>query len=314
MKPLTNHLSPEQLRARFEAESFERTPVSFYRYVQIEEPQALRDKLYKEWEALGVYGRIYVATEGINAQLTVPDHNIDAFREVVDAHSEFKDVPFKIGLRKDGTPFMKLTIKVREFVLADGLDKGEYDVTNVGTHLSAKEFNQAMDEGAIVVDMRNNYESDIGHFQGAICPDVETFREELPVVLEELKGNEEKKVLLYCTGGIRCEKTSAYLKHHGFKDVNQLHGGIIDYKHQIEAEGLESKYIGANYVFDGRDPEVITDDLLGECYNCKTPANTHVNCENATCHVLFIQCGDCQTKTNTTCSEDCKKITELPEE
>lgn len=309
-----NILPKEELIAKVKAESFSRTPVSFYRYVLIDSPEEFRNTLYRAWSKLGVLGRVYVSSEGINAQICVPDPQMEAFRREVDTHSELKDVPFKIGLRNDGIPFWKLTIKAREYILADGLDHGEYDVTNVGAHLSAKEFNQAIDEGAVVVDMRNNYESDIGHFEGAICPDAETFREELPMVLEQLKGKEKEKVLLYCTGGIRCEKTSAYLKHHGFQDVNQLHGGIIDYKHQIDAEGLSSKYKGVNFVFDGREPEVITNDVLGSCYQCKQPANTPVDCTNQTCHILFIQCKDCHETFQGACSEDCKAISLLSEE
>jgi len=162
--------------------------------------------------------------------------------------------------------------------------------------------------------MRNNYESDIGHFDGAIRPDADTFKKELPMVLDALEGKKDEKVLLYCTGGIRCEKTSAYLKHHGFNDVNQLHGGIIDYKHQIDREGLESKYKGVNYVFDGRAHEVVTDDVLGECYQCKQPASTPVNCTNTMCHVLLIQCGDCGEKMKGACSDKCMTIVELPME
>jgi len=312
MRQKANKKSPEELRAILAAETFKRTSISFYRYVHIEDPDTLRDKLYDLWKAMGVLGRIYVAKEGINAQLNVPEHHFDAFRVAVDLFPEFKDVPFKVGLHEDAPSFIKLTIKVRKFVLADGLEPGEYDVTNVGKHLSAREFNEAMDEGAIVVDMRNNYESDIGHFEGALLPDVQTFREELPVVGEMLKGSEDKKILLYCTGGIRCEKTSAYLKGKGFQDVNQLHGGIIDYKHQIDREGLESKYKGKNYVFDGRSAEPITDDVLGTCYQCKRPADTHVNCANTVCHVLFIQCDDCQENMSGSCSEECKQIAELP--
>ncbi len=308
MPRLANKLSKEQCLALVEAENFTRTSISFYRYVRIDDPEALRDELYREWSELGVLGRIYVASEGINAQLSVPSHHVDRFRAAVDARDEFSGVSFKVGLSERGVSFWKLTIKARDYILADGLDQGEYDVTNVGTHLSAREFNEAIDDGAVVVDMRNAYESEIGHFEGAICPDVKTFKEELPVVLEELRGREDEKVLLYCTGGIRCEKTSAYLKHHGFQDVNQLHGGIIDYKHQIDAQGLETKYKGVNFVFDGRDPEVLTDDVLGKCYRCKKPANVPVDCVNVVCSLMFLQCGECEIVFRSTCSNDCSDI------
>lgn len=314
MKPLTNTLPKDVLMEIVRQENFKRTTISFYRYVHIEEPEKLRDDLYIAWKKIGVLGRIYVAKEGINAQLNIPEHNMNEFRNSVNSFNEFKDVLFKIGITENGISFWKLTIIVKKFILADGLPHNEYDVTNVGTHLNAKEFNKAINNGALVVDMRNNYESDIGYFEGAIKPDVHTFKEELPLVLETLKGKEKEKVLLYCTGGIRCEKTSAYLKHHGFKDVNQLHGGIIDYKHQIDREGLKSKYIGVNYVFDGRTNESITNDLIGKCYTCKEPSNTYIDCENLACHVLFVQCAACQNKLQKCCSENCVTIKQLPAE
>ena len=187
--------------------------------------------------------------------------------------------------------------------MADGLPIDEYDVTDVGQHLDAQQWNDAIEKGAIVVDMRNHYESEIGHFENSICPQSETFREELPEVKDMLKGQEDKKVLLYCTGGIRCEKTSAYLKHHGFKDVNQLHGGIIDYARQLdENEGLENKFKGKNFVFDERLSERISMDIISSCHQCGKPSDTHVNCNNVNCNLLFIQCHSCQEKHKQCCS------------
>jgi len=312
MAQLRNKLSKQEALARIANEPFSRTSISFYRYVRINEPTTLRDELFRTWSQIGVLGRIYLAKEGVNAQLNIPEFAMNAFRASVDSVPAFKDVPFKIGVSEAGVSFWKLTIKVRPFVLADGLPENEYDVTNVGTHLNAKGFNEAIEQGAIVVDMRNRYESAIGHFEDAIRPQVDTFREELPVVLDELKGKEAEKVLLYCTGGIRCEKASAFLKHHGFKDVNQLHGGIIAYKHQIDRENLPSKFKGANFVFDGRMTESITGEVLGTCFTCKEATNRPTNCKNDACHALFLQCETCSEKTLGTCSHACQKIVSLP--
>ena len=308
-----NTLPKNLLLEKVQAESFKRIPVSFYRYVLIDQPTELRNTLFEEWSELEVLGRVAISQEGINAQLSVPQPNMAAFRASVDSHPEFNDVPFKFGIHNEGIPFWKLVIRARNYILADGLKPQEYDVTNVGTHLTAKEFNDAIDSGAIVVDMRNIYESDIGRFEGAVCPEATTFKEELPMVLDLLKEKKAEKILLYCTGGIRCEKASAYLKHHGFQDVNQLHGGIIDYKHQIDAEGLPSKYKGVNFVFDGRDPEVITDDVIGACYQCKAPAVRTMNCSNKLCHVLFIQCDTCHTTFDGACSTECQTFSQIPE-
>ena len=313
-KGLYNKYSREELQKRLDAETFNRKTVSFYRYVIIADPYAMRDTLYSEWSELNCLGRIYVAEEGINAQMNVPEHNWDAFVEKLYAHPEFKDVPFKIAVEDDGKSFLKLAIKVRNQIVADGLKPEDYDVTNVGTHLSADEWNAALAEGAIVVDMRNHYESEIGHFENSILPEAETFREELPMVLEKLKGKEDQKILLYCTGGIRCEKTSAYLKHHGFNDVNQLHGGIIDYHRQIKTKELPNKFHGVNFVFDERLGESISGEVISYCHQCGQPSAHHTNCANKACNLLFIQCHDCAEEHLGTCSPECMEIVQLPEE
>lgn len=312
---LHNRVNKDELRARIQADNTPRTTLSFYRYVILEDAQAFRDLLYKEWHELGVLGRIYLAYEGVNAQLSVPTANFEAFRKQIDSHPQFKDVPFKIAVEDDGKSFIKLVIKVRKKIVADGLDDNTFDVTNVGKHLSAEEFNEAMNTpGVVVVDMRNHYEAEVGRFEGAITPDVDTFREELPWVVENLKDKKDHKVLMYCTGGIRCEKASAYLRHHGFEDVNQLHGGIISYAQEIKQKGIESKFKGKNFVFDERLGERITDDILSNCHQCGEPCDTHTNCANVDCNLLFIQCENCQKEFNGCCSAECMEIIALPEE
>ena len=306
---LRNHLSKEEAFKRLAEEKFARRVVSFYRYVILENPEELRNELYAEWQKLGVLGRVYLATEGINAQISVPEHNFEEFQTLLYARTAFKDVPFKFGVEQKDDAFWKLTIKVRKQIVADGLPATEYDVTNVGTHLTASEWNElSTDPDAIVVDMRNGYESAIGRFDNALCSNSKTFKEELPMVKRELKGKEEKKVLLYCTGGVRCEKASAYLKHHGFQNVFQLHGGIIDYKHQVEREGLESKFKGKNFVFDHRLSERITDDVLGQCFKCGMACDDYTNCKNMECNRLFIECADCHTKMPSICSNACAEV------
>lgn len=314
-KGLHNKLSPEELRKRLEAETFGRRTVSFYRYVMMDDPQAMRDALYLEWGELNCLGRIYLSHEGINAQMNVPEYCWPTFVEKLYAHPELKDVAFKIAVEDDGKSFVKLAVKVRKNIVADGLPEGHYDVTNVGKHLTAQEWNEAMESGqAVVVDIRNHYESEIGHFEGALLPGAETFREELPEVLEMLKGKENQKVLLYCTGGIRCEKTSAFLKHHGFTDVNQLHGGIIDYARQIKTESLPNKFQGKNFVFDERLGESISGKIIATCHQCGENCDVHVNCANKDCNLLFIQCTPCAQKMEGCCSEDCQRVIHLSEE
>ena len=316
---LRNKYSPGTLRARLEAERFPRTTLSFYRYVRLEDPAMLRNELYAEWEALGVLGRIYLAKEGINAQLSVPTRNVEVFRKAIDARPEFADVPFKIAVEDDGRSFLKLTLKVRPKLVADGLKDDPstglgFDPSDVGEHLDAERFNQLLEQGATVVDMRNNYECLIGHFEGALLPEAETFRGAVEEMLEKLEDRKDEPVLLYCTGGIRCEKASAWFRHRGFTNVGQLHGGIIDYARQVKAKGLPSKYKGQNFVFDGRLAERITDDVVSTCFQCGQPSDQITNCQQHTCNVLLVQCEACATTYADCCTPGCREIHLLPEE
>ena len=310
---LHNKINKEVLKERLKQEPFNRRTLSFYRYVILADTLAMRDRLYLMWNQLGVFGRVYIAREGINAQISVPEHNWDAFVDQLYAFEEFKQVPLKIAVEDDGKSFYKLIVRIRERIVADGLPDDAYDVTNVGTHLDAESWNQAMESPrTVVVDMRNHYESEVGHFEGALLPDADTFKQELEMVTDLLKGKESEKVLLYCTGGIRCEKASAYLRHQGFQDVNQLHGGIIAYAQQIKEKGLESKFHGKNFVFDERLGERITNEIISNCHQCGNPCDTHTNCANPDCHLLFIQCADCAQKYQGCCTPACQSIIQLP--
>jgi UPF0176 protein len=314
---LRNKVNREILREQIQNDPTPRTTISFYRYINLTNIGELRDKIWIEWDALGVLGRIYLAAEGVNAQLSVPTANFEAFRTHVDSYDFMKDVPFKIAVEDDGKSFIKLDIKIRKKIVADGLNDENFDTTDVGKHLTAQEFNALLENPETVcIDMRNNYESRIGHFDGAICPNVETFRDELPKSLEILaKKNptKDKPVILYCTGGIRCEKASAFLKHNGYRDVGQLHGGIIDYKHQVEREGLDNKFKGKNFVFDERDAESISHEVISDCDQCGEKCDSYTNCGNMMCNVLFIQCHNCAQKLNGCCCDSCKDFSLLPE-
>jgi UPF0176 protein len=315
MSLLVNRIDRNVLKQRLKEETFSRKTISFYRYVHITEPQVLRDRLFKEWSELGCFGRIYLAHEGINAQMSVPEHSWDAFIARIKAIQEFSDVPFKHAVDGNGRSFYKLIVKVRDKIVADGIDDPSFDPSNTGFYLNAKAFNEAIDDpDTIVVDMRNHYESEVGRFDRAFCPDADSFREELPLVVDHLKGMEDKKVVMYCTGGIRCEKASAYLKHKGFKDVHHLYGGIIKYAEEVKEQKLESRFRGMNFVFDERIGERITDDVLSSCHQCGQSCDRHVNCSNDDCHLLFIQCESCTGKMNGCCTEECRTIASLPVE
>ena len=311
---LYNTLSAREREALIEEAGQERLTISFYQYAHLGNPRIFRDHLFIHWNQLDVLGRIYVANEGINAQLSVPAENFESFKKHMDSISFLKDVRLNIAIEHDNKSFLKLKVKVRKKILADGLNDDTFDVTNKGIHVNAEKFNELIeDPDTILVDMRNHYESEIGHFKSAITPDVDTFRDSLDVIEKDLEGfKEDKKLVMYCTGGIRCEKASAYYKHKGFKNVYQLEGGIIEYARQAKNKNLDNKFIGKNFVFDHRRGERISEDVIAQCHQCGKPCDSHVNCANEACHLLFIQCEECATKMNDCCSRECKEIHALP--
>jgi UPF0176 protein len=310
---LHNKVDKRILKERLGNMHEERVTISFYRYHQLTDPQKFRDELYQLLEQLNILGRIYVAHEGINAQISAPKNQFDIFRQKLYSISFLQGVRLNVAVDDNGKSFFKLKILVRKKIVADGLDDASFNVTDTGVHVNAAEFNAlANDADTIIVDMRNHYESEVGHFKGAILPDVDTFREELQVVENLLNNNKGKNLVMYCTGGIRCEKASAWMKHKGFKNVFQLDGGIIEYTKQARAEGLENKFIGKNFVFDERLGERISDDIISACHQCGAPCDTHTNCKNDGCHLLFIQCAKCAKTYNSCCSNECQEIIALP--
>jgi UPF0176 protein len=313
---LYNKLSAEERRELIRKAGKERLTISFYQYHNLEKPKVFRDHLFLNWYPLDVLGRIYVAHEGINAQLSIPGDRFDAFKKHVDSVSFLNNIRLNIAREQGDESFLKLTIKVRDKIVADGLNDESFDVTNKGIHLDARAFNTLLESpDTILVDMRNHYESEIGHFKNAITPDVDTFRESLPIIEKDLAAfKENKKLVMYCTGGIRCEKASAYYKHKGFKDVYQLEGGIIEYHRQVTEQGLENKFIGKNFVFDHRMSETIGNEVIASCHQCGEPCDSHTNCANDGCHLLFIQCTSCQDAFENCCSSECQDITHLPED
>ena len=313
---LYNTLSAEERTVLIDDAGKQRLTLSFYAYARIENPTQFRNELFLAWNPLEVLGRIYVAHEGINAQLSLPADHFYAFKDTIEQYDFMQGIRLNVAVEQDDFSFLKLTVKVRDKIVADGLEDDSFDPTNIGIHLKAKDFNDLLeDPDTIVVDMRNHYESEIGHFTKAIKPDVDTFRESLPIIEEQLaEHKQDKKLLMYCTGGIRCEKASAYFKHKGFENVYQLEGGIIEYTRQVKAEGLESKFIGKNFVFDHRLGERITDDIVSQCHQCGKPCDNHANCVNEGCHLLFIQCEDCRTAMEGCCSTECVSVIHLPEE
>ncbi|MBS1609015.1 MAG: rhodanese-related sulfurtransferase [Bacteroidetes bacterium] len=314
MAILHNRISSEELKKRLYEEKEPRTTISFYRYFGIENPQQFRDELYKGLFQLNVFGRIYIAQEGINAQISVPSLNFVRFKNYLYSIPELNGIRLNIAVN-DGKSFWVLKVKVREKIVADGINDPGFDMSKKGKYVTASQMNELMNEpGTVVIDMRNHYEYEVGHFENAIEIPSDTFREQLPMAVDMMKRDKEKNIIMYCTGGIRCEKASAFMLHNGFKNVFHLEGGIINYAKEINQSGMENKFIGKNFVFDERLGERITEDIIAKCHQCGKPADTHVNCVNNGCHLLFIQCEECKQKYEGCCSKECNDIIHLPAE
>jgi len=312
LKKLYNQKSKDLLVKKLESEDFNRTTCSFYKYVTIVDPITFRDKIYEEFDNLEILGRVYIAEEGMNAQISVPDKNWGLFLKLISTIKLLYDVDIKTAIN-DGISFYKLIVKVKKEIVAYNIPKNKFNMDVVGEHLNTKQFNEAIENSnTTVIDMRNIYESEVGQFISAEIPQVEKSKDLLPEVRRMLKGREHHQVLLYCTGGIRCEKASSFLINEGIKNVKQLQGGIIQYAHDIKKEGLESKFVGKNFVFDARLGERVTEDIISTCHLCGEKSDSHKDCKNDACHILFIQCSKCDEKLNGCCSIECKKIASLP--
>lgn len=313
MSVLHNRVSNQELKQKLYEESFPRTTISFYQYFPIQDPQAFRDELYRALNAMKVFGRIYIATEGINAQISVPTHYFDVFKDFLYSYKPLNGIRLNVAVNDNGKSFWVLKIKVREKIVADGIEDPSFSMENKGKYVNAQQMNELLKApDTVVIDMRNHYEFEVGHFENAIEIPSDTFREQLPMAAEMMKGKKDHNIIMYCTGGIRCEKASAYMLHQGFKNVFHLEGGVIHYANKIKEAGLESKFKGKNFVFDDRLGESITEDIIAKCHQCGKPADTHTNCKNDACHLLFIQCEDCAKTFDGCCTTECKEIYHLP--
>ncbi len=331
MAYLHNRISQKELKEKLYLEDFKRITISFYQYFPIADPKQFRDTLYLELNSLQVFGRIYIAEEGINAQISVPDFNFELFKKYIqsvipageqntihaNAAEEATGTPLRlnIAVNDNGKSFWVLKIKVRDKIVADGISDANFDMRNKGKYVDAEEFNKlTLDKNTIIVDMRNHYEYEVGHFENAIEIPSDTFREQLPMAVDMLRDKKDANIIMYCTGGIRCEKASAYMKHNGFKNVFHLEGGIIHYANHVKEKHLQNKFLGKNFVFDDRLGEKIGDEIISVCHQCGNPADNHTNCVNPGCHLLFIQCAACREKYEGCCSVNCREIIHLPED
>lgn len=312
---LYNQLKNEELKALLDQENIARTTISFYKYFPIQDPQTLRDSMYKKLRELKVFGRIYLANEGINAQISIPTANFIQFRDYLYQIPQLNNLRLNTAVDDDGKSFWVLKIKVRQKIVADGIIDPNFDMNKRGQYVNAEEFNQLTSKpDTLVIDMRNHYEYEVGHFENALEIPSDTFREQLLLAVDMLQDKKERNIIMYCTGGIRCEKASAWMRHNGFTNVFHLEGGIINYANIVKQKGLVNKFRGKNFVFDNRLGEKIGNEIIAHCHQCGKPADTHVNCANQGCHLLFIQCKECTEKFENCCSSKCQEIIHLPEE
>ncbi len=322
MPVLHNRLSQAELKKMLVAEKEPRITISFYRYLFIDNPTLFRDELYKKLNEIKVFGRVYIAHEGINAQVSVPESNAEKFKDIIESTEGLQGLRLNTALQHEaeenmrpaaGKSFWVLKMKVRDKIVADGITDPTFDMANRGKYVNAADFNTLSgDKDTIIVDMRNHYEFEVGRFENAIEIPSDTFRQQLPMAVDMLKDEKDKNIIMYCTGGIRCEKASAYMLHNGFKNVYHLEGGIINYANKAKEQALPNKFHGKNFVFDDRLGERITDEIIAKCHQCGQSADTHTNCLNDGCHLLFIQCESCKEKMNGCCSKACKDIHALP--
>jgi UPF0176 protein len=315
MAALHNRISRKELKEKILIDPTPRMTISFYCYFPIDDPTAFRNQLYQSLGTLEVYGRIYLASEGINAQISVPILNFEPLRNLLYQVEALNGLRLNVAVDDDGKSFYVLDIKVRKKIVADGIDDPGFSMEKKGRYVNAVEFNEmTKDPDTIVIDMRNHYEYEVGHFEKAIEIPSDTFREQLPMAADMMQEKAAKKIIMYCTGGIRCEKASAYMLHRGFKNVFHLEGGIINYINQVKVQGLPNKFHGKNFVFDQRLGERITEEVIANCHQCGQPADTHVNCVNDACHLLFIQCEACRERMEGCCSKECLDFIHLPSE
>ncbi len=315
MAVLHNRISQKELRQKLLEETEPRVTLSFYTYAFIEDPKAFRDDFYQHLNELKAFGRIYVAHEGINAQMSIPKSRFEEFKAYLNTISFLKNLRLNIAVEDDGKSFWVLKIKIRDKIVADGINDPAFDMSRKGKYVDANSFNAlTSDPETIVVDMRNHYEYEVGHFENAIEIPSDTFREQLPMAVSMLEDKKDKNIIMYCTGGIRCEKASAYMLHNGFNNVYHLEGGIIQYANKVKEHSLPNKFLGKNFVFDGRLGEKVGDEVISHCHQCGALCDTHTNCANEACHLLFIQCASCAEKYDGCCSPECHEVHQLPEE
>ncbi|MGG1573874.1 rhodanese-related sulfurtransferase [Fictibacillus sp. NRS-1165] len=280
----------------------------FYKYITIQDHEQFAAEHLEFCKSIGLKGRILIAHEGINGTVSGTTEQTGRYIEHMKNDSRFNDMVFKIE-QSQGHAFKKMKVKLKREIVNLNLEDDVNPNELTGKHLAPKEFYKAMQqEDVVILDARNTYEYDLGHFKGAIRPDVETFRDLPEWIRENFSQFKDKKVLTYCTGGIRCEKFSGFLIKEGFQDVSQLEGGIISYGYDEDVKG--DLWDGKCYVFDERISVPVnragTEKVVGRCYHCGNPQERYVKCGNPECNKHLLMCEDCEHEHKRSCSAHCR--------
>lgn len=280
----------------------------YYKYVTIENPEEFAAEHLQFCKELGLRGRVLVAKEGINGTVSGTVEQTNTYMETMHKDPRFKDLWFKID-EAEGHAFKKMFVRPRPELVTFRLEEDINPNELTGKYLTPKEWYEMMQrEDVVILDGRNDYEYEIGHFRGAIRPEVKAFREFPEWIRNNLSQYKDKKVLTYCTGGIRCEKLSGFLLKEGFKEVYQLHGGIVTYGKDPEVKG--HLFDGKCYVFDERISVPINqveNVIVSKCYHCGKPEDRYINCANPECNLQHVCCEECEVIHKHSCSKDCEE-------
>ena len=278
--------------------------LTFYHFTSIQDPEAEVKKHHDFLKNLDVRCRVYIARDGINAQMSFSEKDMQKYIQWLRSDSRFKDIMIRIDPYHEHV-FPKTTIKIREELVALGCKTKRQKTAEHISPQKWKEMLDKRDDKTILIDVRNNYESAIGHFEGALRPNLKTFRE-FPEVIKQLKKEKDQKIMMYCTGGIRCEVYSPLLNELGFDKIYQLDGGIINYGHLVG----NAHWRGKLFVFDDRLSVTISQDehqIISPCHFCDAPSDVYYNCGNMDCNELFLSCLSCAEKLLGCCSKKCTK-------
>ncbi|NIH41091.1 MAG: rhodanese-related sulfurtransferase [Buchnera aphidicola (Periphyllus aceris)] len=287
--------------------NYSRVNFSFYKYFYVKDVIKMKNKFQKCFKKLNIFGRIYISQEGVNVQANILKKFFNKMKKYIYKFDiNLNKIYINIGLDNFKQSFFKLKIKIKKKLVSDNLNIDNFYKNYQKKYLNSVQVNDFLnDKSVIFIDVRNYYEYKIGHFKKAISIYSLTFRDQLENIIKYIKTYKKNKIVIYCTGGIRCEKIAYLMNFHGYKKVYQIYGGIIGYVNDCVKKKIPIKFLGKNFVFDFRLYETISKDILSNCHQCNQSSDYYVNCMNNKCNLLFIQCLSCSKIYQSFCSKKC---------